>query len=54
MARSFLATRRTWIDVAIGELIMRVNEEQLVFYIFKAMKYPKTNNDYFAVSSKDH
>lgn len=36
--RPFLATGRTLIDVALGELIMKVNNEQVVFNIFKAMK----------------
>ena len=53
MGRPFLATRRTLIDVAAGELIMRVNDEQVVFNIFKAMKYPVETDDCFAVSQVD-
>ena len=34
MGRPFLATGRTLIDVAAGELIMMVNDEQVVFNIF--------------------
>ena len=47
MGRPFLATGRTLIDVAAGELIMRVNDEQVVFNIFKAMKYPEETDDCF-------
>ena len=36
MGRPFLPTERTLIDVGTGELIMRVNDEQVVFNIFKA------------------
>lgn len=46
----FLAIRRTLIDVATGELIIRVNDEQVVFNVFKTMGYPKTNDDYFIVN----
>lgn len=35
----FLATGQTLIDEAAGELIMRLNDEQLVFNIFKVMNY---------------
>lgn len=42
MGRPFLATKRTLIDVATGELIMKVNDEQMIFNIFKVMKYPKS------------
>lgn len=47
MCRPFLALR-TLIDVVAGELIMRVNNELVVFNIFKAMEYPKSTDDYFA------
>lgn len=46
----FLAIERTLIDVAAGELIMRVNNEQVIFNIFKAMEYPNVTNDYFVVN----
>ena len=53
MGRPFLATGRTLIDVAAGELIMRVNDEQVDFNIFKAMKYPMETDDCFAVNQVD-
>lgn len=50
MGRPFLATGRTFIDVALGEMIMKVNEEQVVFNVFKAMEYPDATDDFFAVN----
>lgn len=29
---------------------MRVNNEQVIFNIFKAMEYPNVTNDYFVVN----
>ncbi|XP_062114553.1 uncharacterized protein LOC133825654 [Humulus lupulus] len=40
LGRPFLATRRTLIDVQNGELTMRVNDQQVTFSVFKAMKFP--------------
>ncbi|KAI3462370.1 hypothetical protein Pfo_019033 [Paulownia fortunei] len=40
LGRPFLATGRTFIDMRKGQLILRVQEEQVTFNIFKAMKYP--------------
>lgn len=50
MGQPFLGTRRTLIDVVVGELIMRLNNEQVIFNIFKAMEYPNSTNDNFTVS----
>ena len=36
----FLATGRTLIDVQQGKLIFRVQDEQVTFNVFEAMKYP--------------
>lgn len=38
------------IDVVVGELFMRVNDEQVIFNIFKAMKYPELTDDCFVVN----
>ncbi|KAL4357601.1 hypothetical protein AHAS_Ahas09G0203000 [Arachis hypogaea] len=35
LGRPFLATGRALIDVEVGELVLRVHDEQLVFYVFK-------------------
>ncbi|XP_062080885.1 uncharacterized protein LOC133785683 [Humulus lupulus] len=40
LGRSFLATGKTLIDVQNGELTMRVNDQQVTFSVFKAMKFP--------------
>lgn len=50
MGRPFLSTERTLIDVAILELIMRVNNDQVVLNIFKAKKYLETTYCYFVVN----
>lgn len=39
MGRTFLLLERTLIDVVVGELIMIVNNEQVVFNIFMAIEY---------------
>lgn len=53
MGQPFLAVRRTLINVVAWELIMKVNDEQVVFNIFKAMEYPETTDDCFAVNVID-
>ncbi|KAL4275584.1 hypothetical protein AHAS_Ahas20G0121800 [Arachis hypogaea] len=35
LGRLFLATGRALIDVEVGELVLRVHNEQLVFHVFK-------------------
>ncbi|XP_062118687.1 uncharacterized protein LOC133832343 [Humulus lupulus] len=40
LGRPFLATERTLIDVQNGELTMRLNDQQVTFSVFKAMKFP--------------
>ncbi|XP_060960806.1 uncharacterized protein LOC133031340 [Cannabis sativa] len=40
LGRSFLATGRTLIDVQKGELTMRVNDQQVTFNVFNAMRFP--------------
>lgn len=50
MGRSFLAIGRTSIVVATRVLITRVNKEQVVFNIFKAMEQLKTIDDCFAIN----
>ncbi|XP_062076221.1 uncharacterized protein LOC133780582 [Humulus lupulus] len=39
LGRPFLATRRTLINVQKGELTMRVNDQQVTFNVFNAMKF---------------
>ncbi|KAM6546008.1 hypothetical protein CsatB_026744 [Cannabis sativa] len=40
LGRSFLATGRTLIDVQKGELTMPVNDQQVTFNVFNAMRFP--------------
>ena len=40
LGRQFLATGRTLIDVQKGELIMRVNDEQVTFNVLREMRSP--------------
>ncbi|XP_062089538.1 uncharacterized protein LOC133796074 [Humulus lupulus] len=40
LGRPFLATGRTLIDMQNGEITMRVNDQQITFSVFKAMKFP--------------
>jgi len=43
LRRPFLATGRGLIDVAIGQLMLRFHNEQVVFNIFEAMKHRAEN-----------
>ena len=40
LGRPFLVTGRTLIDVQKGELTMRVNEQEITFDVFNALKFP--------------
>ncbi|PNX55474.1 hypothetical protein L195_g049103 [Trifolium pratense] len=47
LGRLFLATGRTLIDVEMGELMLRLDDEQVCFKVFEAMKsYGKTPECY--------
>ncbi|PIN10844.1 DNA-directed DNA polymerase [Handroanthus impetiginosus] len=52
--RPFLATSRTLIDVKKGELTMRVQDQQIMFNVFKAMKFPNESNECFSISIFDN
>ena len=39
LERPFLATGRALIDVHSGELTLRVNEEEVIFNIYRSMKF---------------
>ncbi|XP_057747072.1 uncharacterized protein LOC130966301 [Arachis stenosperma] len=49
MERPFLATARAIIDVVKGEMIFRVQNEQMVINVFKAMEHPLEQEDYMRV-----
>ena len=40
LRRHFLVTRKALIDVQQGKLTLRVGEDEAIFNVFKAMKYP--------------
>ncbi|KAL5579998.1 hypothetical protein UlMin_012440 [Ulmus minor] len=50
LGRPFLATGRTPIDVHQGKLILRVQDEQVTFNLFEAMKFPSNMDSCFAIS----
>ncbi|XP_025670365.1 uncharacterized protein [Arachis hypogaea] len=45
LGRPFLATRRTFIDVENGKVILRVNEDEFVLDATKAMDYPNVSEE---------
>ncbi|KAL0404366.1 UNVERIFIED_CONTAM: hypothetical protein Sradi_2077400 [Sesamum radiatum] len=52
LERPFLVTRRALIDVQKGQLTLRVNDEHVVFNVFKPMKYlHKNEHDICAIKS---
>ncbi|KAF7812193.1 uncharacterized protein G2W53_033169 [Senna tora] len=54
LGRPFLATRRTIIDVQKGELTMRVQDQEVKFNVFKAMKLPRETEECFHVNVVDN
>ncbi|PIN26668.1 DNA-directed DNA polymerase [Handroanthus impetiginosus] len=54
LGRPFLATGRTLIDVQKGKLTMRVQDQQITFNVFKAMKFPNESDECFTVSLFDN
>ena len=53
LGRPFLATGRTLIDVEEGELILRVQDEQVTFKVFKATPQPSNVEKCFKIDTKD-
>ncbi|KAL5565251.1 hypothetical protein UlMin_028415 [Ulmus minor] len=53
LGRPFLATGRTLIDVHQGKLILRVQDEQVTFNVFEAMKFPSDVHACFEISVLD-
>ncbi|XP_062100510.1 uncharacterized protein LOC133806424 [Humulus lupulus] len=53
LGRHFLAIGRTLIDVQKGELTMRVQDEQVTFNVFKAMRFPDEVEECSAISVVD-
>ena len=49
LGRPFLATGRALIDVQKGELRLRVQEEEVIFNVFNAIKYPRASDSCFRI-----
>ncbi|XP_024031896.1 uncharacterized protein LOC112094657 [Morus notabilis] len=49
LGRPFLATGRALIDVQKGELCLRVQEEEVIFNVFNAIKYPEASDSCFRI-----
>ena len=49
LGRPFLAIGRALIDVQKGELRLRVQEEEVTFRVFNAIKHPLDNDSCFRV-----
>ena len=47
LGRPFLATRRAMIDVQKGALRLRVQEEEVTFNVFNAIKHPHDTDSFF-------
>ena len=47
LGRPFLTMGGALIDVQKGELILRVQEEEVTLRVFNAIKYPHDNNSCF-------
>ena len=53
LGRPFLATGRAMIDVQQGNLILRINDEQVTFNVFKSMKYSSGTDTCFKIDAID-
>ncbi|KAK4567385.1 hypothetical protein RGQ29_003257, partial [Quercus rubra] len=53
LGRPFLATGRTLIDVQQGKLVLRVKEDEVIFDVFKPMKFPSETHSCFQISDQD-
>ena len=45
LGRPFLNTARTIVDVAAGQITLRVNDEHLTFDIKRSMQHPQSHDD---------
>ncbi|XP_062093874.1 uncharacterized protein LOC133799900 [Humulus lupulus] len=50
LERPFLVTSQALIDVQKGELRLRVQGDDVVFNVFKALKYPRASDSFFSVN----
>ena len=54
LGKSFLATGRALIDVQQENLILRINDEHVIFDMFKAMQHPASNETCLMIDAIDH
>lgn len=53
LGRPFLATEKTLIDVQKGELVLRLNDESVVFNVFHSIRYPTDKSDCLRIDATD-
>ena len=53
LGRPFLATVRALIDVHKGNLILRINDEQFTFNVYKDSQFISRNNTCFFINAID-
>ena len=53
LGRPFLATGKALIDVQQGNIVLRINDEQVTFNVFKAMKFPSSSDTCFRIDAID-
>ncbi|XP_073024298.1 uncharacterized protein [Primulina eburnea] len=53
LGRPFLATGKALIDVQKGELVLRLNDESVVFNVFQSIKYPNDTSACFRIDATD-
>ncbi|XP_075481201.1 uncharacterized protein LOC142521913 [Primulina tabacum] len=53
LGRPFLSTGKALIDVHKGELMLRLNDESVVFNVFQSIKYPNDTSDCFRIDATD-
>ena len=51
LGRSFLATGRALIDVKKGELRMRVQDKEVRFSVFQAVRHPAESDSYYRIKN---
>lgn len=54
LERPFLATGKALIDMEMGELILRFNNEKVVFNVFEMMQYHKENPQCYRIDIIEH
>ena len=53
LERPFLATDRALIDFQQGNLILKINDEHVIFDMFKAMEHPASNETCLMIDAID-